>query len=164
MDEKKIQKKEHILFRLGVYGKGLNAFVELVSGVSLLFFSGAVNNIFVSLIKNELIDDPGDSFINYIYQLFHSLSVGASTVLALFILAHGIVNLFLFISLLKEKLWAFPIAIGIVSTFIVYQFYRFSHNHSGALLFVTLLDIAFVILAWLEYKHKKRKRALRMSA
>lgn len=164
MNNEKIEKEEHILFRLGVYAKGLNAFIELISGISLLFFSGAINTMFVSLIKNELIDDPADSFINYIYQIFHSLSVGASTVLALFILAHGIVNLFLFISLLKEKLWAFPIAIGIVSTFILYQFYRYSHNHSGALLFVTLLDIAFVILAWLEYKHKKRKRTVRMSA
>ncbi len=162
MDHEKLEKEEHILFRLGVYAKGLNAFFELMTGISLLFFSGMVNTIFVSLIKNELIDDPGDSFINYIYQIFHSLSVSASTVLALFILAHGVVNLFLFISLLKEKLWAFPIAIGIVSTFIVYQLYRYSHNHSEALLFVTLLDIAFVILAWLEYKHKKRRRALRV--
>ncbi len=157
MDTDIIEKEEHILFRIGVYAKGFNAFVELTSGFLLLFFRVGINNFLVSIINSELIDDKTDVFINSIYQSFGHLSVSGATILALFILAHGFVNLFLFLSLLKEKLWAFPIAIAIVSCFIVYQFYTYSHNHSTALFFVTCLDVIFVVLASLEYQHKKRK-------
>ncbi len=162
-DLKLIEKEEHILFKIGVYAKGLNALIDLVSGFSLLFFSVTINNFFVNVIESEIIDDKADVFINSVYQSFSHLSVGATTILSIFILGHGLVNLFLFITLIKGKLWAFPVAMGIVCSFIIYQFYKYGHNHSIPLLVVTFLDIIFVILAWLEYTHKKRKRALLIS-
>lgn len=53
--------------------------------------------------------------------------------------------------LLREKMWSYKTAIGLLSVFIVYMVYRFSYTHSPFLALLIATDIATVVLIWREY-------------
>ncbi|MDN7444297.1 DUF2127 domain-containing protein [Burkholderia cepacia] len=80
---------------------------------------------------------------------------------ALYLLAHGIIKLWLIIGLLRQRLWYYPTSIGIFGVFIGYQPYRFSFTHAGSLLLVTMLGVAITVLTLHEYRflRKEQKRA-----
>jgi uncharacterized membrane protein len=82
--------------------------------------------------------------------------IGTQVFVALYLLSHGSIKLWLIIALLREKLWYYPTAIVIFGLFIVYQLYRFSFTHSVWLLLVTAVDIIVIALTWHEYKYLHR--------
>ena len=77
--------------------------------------------------------------------------------ISLYLLSHGIVKLGLIIALWKEKRWAYPLAIVVFGGFIVYQIYKYAIQPSLVLLVLTDLDMAVIILTWLEWRHRKKK-------
>jgi uncharacterized membrane protein len=72
---------------------------------------------------------------------------------ALYLLIHGALKLWLVLGLLREKLWYYPTAIAVFSLFIGYQLYRFSFTHSAFLLLITAIDLVVVALTWHEYNY-----------
>jgi uncharacterized membrane protein len=64
--------------------------------------------------------------------------------------------------LLRNKLWAYPASLVILSLFIAYQVYRFSYTHSVGLVVLTAFDLIVMVLIWHEYrlvqKHGKAAR------
>ena len=79
--------------------------------------------------------------------------------MALYLLSHGVIKLFVIIGLLQQKLWYYPTALVIFGLFIVYQLYRFSFTHSPWLLVLTVLDIIVMWLTWHEYSYLRRTNA-----
>jgi len=59
--------------------------------------------------------------------------------------------------LLKNKIWAYPLAMAGFGSFTIYQVFRYFHNHSILLLFLILFDILMIAVILLEYKTKKKK-------
>jgi uncharacterized membrane protein len=55
-------------------------------------------------------------------------------------------------ALLKNKLWAYPLAMIIFGAFIIYQLYRFTLTHSIGLIALSIFDVAVVWLIRLEYR------------
>jgi uncharacterized membrane protein len=49
---------------------------------------------------------------------------------AFYLLSHGLVKVLLVAGLLREKLWAYPASLIVLSAFIAYQTYRYSSTHS----------------------------------
>jgi uncharacterized membrane protein len=149
------EKNWHDIFEVGILIKGIYGFVEVIAGLSLLFINTAtLNNIFIALAKSELLEDPKDYFVNYFYLFLQHVSIDTKMFIALYILAHGAVKIFLAITLYKEKLWAYSIAIYFEIAFIAYQGYRLIYNHSPALMIFLLFDIIFLIIVWHEYNYK----------
>ena len=145
----------HQLFELGVYIKGFNGVLEVLGGFSLLIISKtALDNIFIYLSRSELLEDPQDSLLNGLHNFFLNLSVGTKAFIAFYILAHGLLKVFLAVTLYKEKLWSYTVGISVISIFILYQIYRFSHNHSMVLAVLTLFDLLFLALIIHEYRYK----------
>lgn len=156
------QKYWHELFELSVIVKGLNGLWETVSGLIVLFLSKATfDSWFSTLARNELLEDPNDRMINFLAHVLSNLSSDAKIFAALYILAHGILNIFLSIQLYRDKHWAYLVTIGAMLIFITYQIYRISIYHSLFLTAITIFDAGFVMLAWHEYKyHKELNSAL----
>ncbi len=151
-----VEKNWHRLFEVGITLKGLNGILETVSGCLVLLVSkNAFNTVFIHLTRNELLEDPHDRFIHFLAHALQHLSTNTKTFAALYILTHGILNIFLAIQLYRERLWAYLVTIGAIILFMVYQVYRISHTHSLALTVITIWDALFILITWHEYKYRK---------
>ncbi len=152
----------HELFEFGVFIKGLNGIWETVSGFLVLFLSKATfSKWFYLVARNELLEDPNDKFINFLAHALQNLSNDTKTFAALYILIHGLLNIFLAVQLYREKHWAYPVTIGLMLVIASYQVYRVSINHSLILTAITLFDLLFIMLAWREYKYHREKINIR---
>ena len=133
--------KLHVAFEIGVILKGLNGLVELIGGTLLLVFPpSAIQRFVVGLTNNELSRDPNDFIATHLRAAAEHLSVGAKVFAAIYLLSHGVIKAVLVYALIKDKLWAFPWAIGVFTAFGVYQIYRYFVEPSGWLIALTVLD------------------------
>ncbi len=133
-----LKKVTHGLFEVTVFAKGISGVLEMVSGAFLLFREQAA----VRFMTASLSHPP-----RFSYSTRHFI--------AAYLLFYGAVNLFLVISLLRGKLWAYPVAITCFLIFTAYMFVRFLFNHSLVLSGFIVFDFFLIMLIWLEYKRKK---------
>ena len=138
------------IFKIGVFLKALTGIFEGVGGVILLF-SSQVGGWVNFLVQGELLEDPGDAVALTVHQYLPYFS-GGNLFAAYYLLIHSAVNLFLAVSLLRNKLWAYPSAIVIFIIFIMYQTYHFVLAPSLFLFALTAFDIFIALLTWHEYR------------
>lgn len=153
----KLKKEQlHLLFKIGVVIKGIDGFLELMAGIALCFTTTAMLRKLVDVLtQGELQEDPTDFIANHLVKFFHHLSVNTEHFAAAYLMTYGFTKVILAVSLLQGKLKAYPAALVILGLFLCYQIYRFSHNHSLGLAFVSLLDLAILIVIWREYQSLK---------
>jgi uncharacterized membrane protein len=133
--------------------KGLDALAEIVSGLALLIIKPEFFLRLISaLTQDELEEDSRDFVANQLANLASHISIGAQHFAAFYLLVHGVVKIVLVVALLKDKLWAYPWAIGVFGAFIVYQLYRFTYTHSLGLIALSVFDVIVIWLIWLEYR------------
>lgn len=162
MDQTLEEKRISLLFKWGVFLKGIHAVIELVGAVLLFLVPlDVITKFTVWLTQEELLDDPNDFIANYIYHLGTDLSLSATVFGALYLSSHGIIKIGLVIALLKNKLWAYPLSIAVLGLFIVYQSYRFTYTHSIGLIILTIFDLVVIWLIWREYQIVKKHRAMK---
>lgn len=146
------------LFKLGVFIKGLNSIVEIIGGFLLFLVPlDIITRFTVWVTQEELTDDPHDFIANYIFHLGNDLSVSSTTFGGIYLMSHGIIKIGLVISLLKGKMWSYPLAISVLSIFVVYQTYRFVHTYAIGLLLLTIFDLIVIWLIASEYKNAKKR-------
>jgi uncharacterized membrane protein len=141
------------LFLIGVALKGLDGALEILAGATLWIMSAAaVNRLLLLLVREELAEDPKDFIANYIVHLGQHLSVSVKTFASLYLLGHGVVKIVLVLNLVRNRRWAYPGAIVVLSGFLGYQAWRLAHGLSGLLALFTAFDVIVVVLIWLEYR------------
>lgn len=146
----------HDIFEFSLLIKGINGVWETVSGLFILLLSkAALNNLFNFMAGKEMFEYPHDFFINISSRFLENLSHGTQVFIAVYILIHGILNLFLVIQLHRDKIWAYLVTITVMVIFILYQVHRIILHHSIPLMIVTTFDVLFTILTWHEYDRKK---------
>jgi uncharacterized membrane protein len=157
------EKYWHEFFVISICIKTLTGLVETASGFVLLFMSpDALSRVLTRLSRGEQLEDPKDFFLAYAHQYLQHLSSGTRVFAGLYILAHGLINLVLVAGLIKEKTWAYLVAIGVLISFMLYQILRVAISHSLPLAVLTVFDAFFVIVLWHEYNYLTRKLAKRV--
>jgi len=147
----------HEAFEVAILIKGIDGMLQLIGGAVLLAVPlQTINDLIAQIVAHELAGESDDLIARFILHAAHELPAGTKTFAVTYLLAHGCVKLFMVYALWREQLWAFPAALGIIGTFVVYQIYRFSHTHSLTLLVFTLIDIAICWLIWREYGARQR--------
>ncbi len=143
----------HRAFALGILAKGLNGGVELIAG-GLLFLvrPATISQMLLFLTQHELIEDPHDLIANYLVTVAGHFSADTQWFGAMYLLSHGVIKVGLVLALWQRRLWAYPTAIIFFLLFIVYQVYRYTYAPSPWLILLTVLDLAVVLLTWLEYR------------
>ena len=142
MNGERMRSKIHDAFQIGVVLKGLIGLLELIGGSLLLVFPpSAIREFIVHLSHN-----PG---------IAQHISLQDERFAAMYLLAHGVVKGVLVYALLRESLWAFPLAIGVFAAFGVYQIYRYVVEPSTWLIALTVLDVAVILLALAEWHRVK---------
>jgi uncharacterized membrane protein len=146
----------HEAFEVGIVLKGLNAILEVVFGILLLFTN--VLGLVHLLIADALIEDP-DNFFAMHLRVLANPSHAAQVYGGLYLLGHGIVKIVLVAGLLRKKAWAYPASIAVLSLFILYEAVQFLHTHSMWLFALTIFDLALVWLVWQEYRRISHRRS-----
>ena len=151
-----MQKYWHKLFQLGVLIKGFSGVWETISGFLFLFLSKAtLSGWFYLLVYNELVEDPNDKFINFMALALQNLSNDTKVFAALYMLSHGLLNIFLVIQLYRNKHWAHLVIIWAMLISLPYEIYRISIHYSATLTAIAVFDAFFIVFTWREYKLNK---------
>ena len=157
MNEQRI----HRIFEVSVLLKGAHAAVECMGGLALALASTASIEKWVNrLTQEELIEDPKDFVATHLLGMAQGFSINTKNFYAFYLLSHGIVKLALVVGLLRNKLWAYPASLIVLSLFIIYQVYRFSYTQSVGLIVLTIFDLIVMILIWHEYGLMRRHHSV----
>jgi uncharacterized membrane protein len=144
-----------VLFRLGVILKGLDGLLEMAGGIALWLVSPGLILRWVGLLTQDEIARNRHDVIAHHLRLAVGSLVSGRHFLAMYLLAHGIVKILVVVALLKNRLWAYPVAIGVFSGFIAYQLYRFTLGGSAGLIVLSAFDLIVIGLIWMEYRARK---------
>jgi uncharacterized membrane protein len=148
------EKYLHRFFEISLLLKAIFAAAEIVAALGVYFVPrGFLSQLIAMITRAELAEDPRDLVANYLVNWAQHLSVGTQRFVALYLLSHGVIKLWLIIGLLRQRLWYFPVSLFIFGLFILYQFYRFIFTHSLWLLLITTVDIVVIGLTWHEYRY-----------
>jgi uncharacterized membrane protein len=150
------------LFRASVLLKGLDALLEIVGGIAAWMVSPSlIVRVVGFLTQDEIREDPHDLVANYLRHAVSRFTPGSEHFLAVYLLGHGIVKLFVVLALLKNKLWGYPAALIVFGGFVVYQVYRFALTGGIGLIALTIVDLIVMWFIWLEYRAVKEHLANR---
>jgi uncharacterized membrane protein len=150
------EKTVHRIFFWSVLLKGFDSVIEIIGGV-LFLFTGAITGIIAHYTENELLEDPTDFIARHIHDYLPHLSGHSQIFIAIYLLSHGLIKIFLVVNLLRRRAWAYPFTIWVLAIFIVYQIYRlFAHGFSIILILLTVFDILLIYLTWHEYRLLKK--------
>jgi uncharacterized membrane protein len=153
------EKYWHEFFIVSICIKTLTGLTETVSGFLLLWMSPAGLALILNrLSRGDRLEGFADFFLDYAHQYLHVITSSTKIFAGLYILSHGLINLVLVAGLIKEKTWAYLVAIGALISFMSYQLIRVAMNHSVPLAILTGFDVFFVIILWHEYNYLTRKQ------
>jgi uncharacterized membrane protein len=149
----------HALFEAGVALKAFNGLWETVTGfLALMLPHPAILRGYLALTHSELVEDPHDRLADVVGKYFVNAPHGTRTFIGIYVLLHGLANLFLAYNLYRKRLWAYPATIVVLGLFLIYQFYRIALFHSVVLIVLTSIDMIFMGLLVHEYRHQREKR------
>lgn len=140
--------------------KGLHALLESVTGTTLFFLPArTLNRIAFRLARLDFLSrNPHDVIGTHLRHMAVGVTGTGRRFAAIYLLSHGLVKLVLVIELLRNRLWAYPLMIVMLSVFIGYQSYRFWLTHSIVMAALTIFDLAVIVLTWLEYREQLKLR------
>jgi uncharacterized membrane protein len=151
------QQQVHHLFAAGVLIKGVDGVLETIGGILFMFVDPkALNSLVISFTAHELSEDPDDWFAATLRHVVQNLSSDTKLFVSAYLVAHGLIKVFLVAGLLRKKLWAYPAALWFLGIFISYQLYQFTHTHSLGLLALSAFDLFVAAMVWLEYRSRKQ--------
>jgi uncharacterized membrane protein len=149
----------HESFLVSIALKGIGAFAEVIAGIAFLKISpDALNRIVMDFIATELPEDRHDFIATHLRDYLIRFGAGGKHFASWYLLSHGAVKLILVIALWRNKLWAYPMMIIALTTFIGYQIYRFALTHSMAMIFLSIFDLLVIALTWSEYHRQRASR------
>jgi uncharacterized membrane protein len=152
----KQRSKVEIAFDIGIFLKGFNGVIEVLGGLLLLFVQPeTLSRLITSFTQYELSEDEHDIVASFLAQYFSATQVFAG----IYLFVHGMIKVFLVESLLRKRLWAYPLAMLFFFLFIIYQLYRYYLNGSMGMILLSILDLIVIALTWLEYRRLKKARS-----
>jgi uncharacterized membrane protein len=142
----------HAGFEIGILLKGIYALLEVVGGILLRIVKPATLDGWLKVIaENELANDPHDILERAVEWVTQHVNLSAQHFGALYLMAHGGAKLVLVSLLWSRKAWAYPVAVGVLFAFIVYQLARWTATHSAFLLVISGFDALMIWLTIMEY-------------
>ena len=147
-------------FKISLVLKGLDGILEVVGGLLLLFLSPhAIEHIARTLTAHELREDPHDFIASHVLHTASHLTSSSTLYGAVYLLIHGAAKIVLVALVLRGKLWAYPLLIGLLLAFIAYQLYQIiAIRFSVGLTALTVFDAFLAWLTWREYQSRKTLR------
>lgn len=146
-------------FRISMWWRIFYGFLRLIFGLAVLHVVGQpFSGVLYDLVGEEVTEDPHDILVHAFHVLVAHGSFTITYFIAIYLIFWGLIDIFLPINLLREKMWAFYASYVFIGLFVCYELYRLAHTHSQALAIATAIDI---IMLWLiRHEHKKLQSKL----
>lgn len=145
----------HRAFMTGILIKGLDGVAELLGGGALLLATRpAILHAVTVLTRAELLEDPGDFVANHLLHLAQHLSLGTREFAGVYLVAQGFVKILLVTGLVRAERWAYPVAVIVMTAFILYQAWRIWQSPGLGFEMLTLLDVGVVLLIVREWRSR----------
>ena len=142
----------HWLFEASLILKGIFELAETLSGLALLGLPrNAVLDIAQWLTARELSEDPKDKIAHALLNAAHHFSIETQSFYGFYFTSHGGLKLIVVILLMRGLIWAYPMAIVLMSAFVAYQMYLWSLHHAVSMLLLSLLDLLVIALTLREW-------------
>ncbi|HTV39371.1 MAG TPA: DUF2127 domain-containing protein [Candidatus Sulfotelmatobacter sp.] len=133
--------------------KGFDGFIETIGGIVLMSISlDAINRYVIELTQKEIEEDSGDMIANALRHAVHRMTPGSKNIAGVYLVANGVVKVFLAVGVLRGKFWCYPVAMIVITVFVLLQSLRLCFHFSWPMLLGTLIDVAIVLLIWREYR------------
>jgi uncharacterized membrane protein len=147
------------LFRVGMIWRIVYGVARVIFGLMLLRVVGSsFSDLFYRLMAHELVNDPHDLALRIGRVVVEHQSFTVTYFLTAYLIFWGAIDVVLSISLLKEKLWAFPVSVYLICVFVLYEIFRFTHTRSFILAYIIVFDMVLVWLIRKEYFKQLRIR------
>ncbi len=154
-----MQKLFHILFRVGVVLKGIDAALETIGGLLLLFVPAQyLGGFIIRITQYHLMLHPNGLFAKAVEKSLEMATDGKLWA-GLFLLSHGAIKLLIVTGMILKKLWAYRVGLAIFVALVLYQIAHIVKTHSVGLSILTTFDIIFILLAWREFRRLKQEQA-----
>ena len=151
------QKTLHDLFLVSIWIKGGAGVLEIIAGFLCIFITPEMlKSLVVSLTAPELDAGPHGWIAASLSRSVQHLSADTAMFAAAYLIIHGLIKIFLVAGLLLGRLWSYPLSLGFLAAFIVYQGYRYTHTHAISLILLTVFDLAVAFLIWREYQSRRQ--------
>jgi uncharacterized membrane protein len=131
-------------FYVSVFLKGIGGTLELISALIVL------------MVSTETFFHITEPFKYVGLNTSEDLAGAAKEYVFWYLFSHGVVRVGLAYALLKEYLWAYPVAITVLLGFTGYQVYLFAGHPSVGLAGLMLFNLLIITLTWYEY-HKLKQ-------
>lgn len=136
-------------FLITILLKGGGGLIELLTGIGLIFIS-------VGTLRHLLAPFAHLGFVP-------TITDGVRLFAIIYFSVRGLVRLVLAVSLLRERLWAYPVTVVLLGVSVIYQVWLLADGHfSGGLVGLTLLDAVTLALTAVEYRKLRRGGHLRL--
>lgn len=141
------------VFRYSLFLKAAHSVLELVGGAVLYVTpSDAIHRIARALTQHELLEHPDDVVAKFLLHLAESVSVEQKAAATIYLFSHGLVEIFLVVMILRNRIWAYPLYMAALGLLIAYQSYQLTLGFYLWLAVLTLLDAVIVWLTWHEFR------------
>jgi uncharacterized membrane protein len=91
-------------FAASVLIKGVDGVLETIGGILFMFVNPkALNSLVISFTAHELSEDPDDWFATTLRHVVHNLSSDTKLFVSAYLVAHGLIKVFLVAGLLRKN-------------------------------------------------------------
>ncbi|MGY1681947.1 DUF2127 domain-containing protein [Geodermatophilus sp. SYSU D01176] len=141
------------LLRAALVLKGLDGAVELLAGVALAAVDPRELGVLTRrVVEHHLLGSPRGALAERFAAGEAALTGGDRTFAVVYLTLHGLVKVGLVVALLRELRPAYPVAVGVLAAFVVYEVDRAVRTGSAALWGAAALDLAIMVLVVREYR------------
>jgi uncharacterized membrane protein len=148
------------LFRAAITIKGIDGALQLVAGIVLIFVPGRVITELVHVVvSRDLLGSPGGPLATHLQLATHDFVEGSSrTFVVAYLLSHAVVKLGLVAALWRKIMPAYPVAVVVMTVFVVVELLRGVQTHSILLPVLAALDVLIILFVIKEYIQLRRER------
>ncbi|MCL2113827.1 MAG: DUF2127 domain-containing protein [Streptococcaceae bacterium] len=136
-------------FDIVVLFKSLFALLEVIGGVALFLVPMTVLRSLLNQLAKEA---PLPVLVQLFNHTAQNLTSDMTLFAVIYLLAHGLLKLVSLVLLWKRVLWAYPLSLVLLSSFIGYQMAEFSKTGAWSMIALTVIDLLMMVLTLLEYK------------
>ncbi|RLK54201.1 DUF2127 domain-containing protein [Actinokineospora cianjurensis] len=149
----------HGLFRVALAVKAVDGGAQLLGGLVLAIIPTTVlTGLANDLLTRDLVGNHDGTLAHHLATAIRDFGNPGTRVFAVvFLLLHGMVKLGLVAALYRQVRPAYPVAVLILTAFVVYELIRAAHTGSIALPFFAALDLITIALVLREYRDLRKR-------
>ena len=149
MESRKEEREIYQFFKWSVMLKGAISLAEVIAGCVVFFIPPTVIVMFGTFFLQFI---PIPALQNALMGEVSAYTTGAVTFLALYLLSRGLINVGMIWGLLHNKMWSYPLSLGILSLFVLYQLVQIVKDSSVIIVGITIFDLIVMYFIYREWR------------